>query len=116
MKTCPRCGSVKTEQVGDCPAGSWQTECINCHLPVLKWDSFNDAQKIRKGDIAICGLGTTGLITNPEPQSVTYEDGSTGVAYVGIHLTNMLVPIGSPWSSRRPIIIGHIDQPNEGIT
>ena len=37
---CPRCGSDKVKQVGDCPAGNWWTECTQCHLPVSEWDHW----------------------------------------------------------------------------
>jgi len=70
-------------------------------------------EKIRKGDIAFCSLGTAGLITEAEPREVTYPDQTTGIAYVGIHLTDKIAPIGSPWSARRPIVMGHIDQPED---
>ena len=58
--------------------------------------------------IAICGAGALGLILHEKKQKVTYPNGSTGEAYVGIHLTNEIAPIGSPWSSRKPLIIGHM--------
>lgn len=56
----------------------------------------------RKGAIAICSLGSIGLITSDEPQEVTYADGNKAVAWTGIHLTDKIAPIGSPWSSREP--------------
>jgi hypothetical protein len=65
---------------------------------------------MRAGDVAICGLGTVGLITQDGLQEVTYRDNTKGEAYVGIHLTNKIAPIGSPWSSRTPVALGHIDQ------
>lgn len=84
--------------------------------------------KMKIGTVAVCSLGCLGLITKDEPQSVTYricdyckgsvsgadlDDGCTcesGTAYVGIHLSSRIAPIGSPWSSRNPRVIGHIDQ------
>jgi len=63
--------------------------------------------EIKKGTIAICGIGAIGLITEDEPREVTYRDGNKQVAYVGIHLTDKVAPIGSPWSSKHPTpIIG----------
>lgn len=94
--------------------------------------------KPAKGMVAFCTLNTLGLITNDEPQLITYqkcdrcneldttrglaefqkwaarrvEDLKTdpctcqaGIAYVGIHLTDKIAPIGSPWSSRTPKVI-----------
>lgn len=58
--------------------------------------------EIKKGTIAICGSGCLGLITEDEPRVVTYENGNKGIAYVGIHLTDNVAPIGSPWSSKDP--------------
>lgn len=63
------------------------------------------SSEIRKGTIAICSLGCIGLITKDEPQEVKYSDGNKGVAYVGIHLTDKVSPIGSPWSSRSPKVL-----------
>jgi hypothetical protein len=65
---------------------------------------------IRKGSLAICSLGCLGLITEDSPREVVYKDGNKGVAWVGIHLTDKIAPIGSPWSSRNPKIVGHIEE------
>ena len=65
--------------------------------------------KPRKGSFALCGLKCLGLITEDQPIEITYDDGNKGVAYVGIHLTNKVTDIGKPWSSRNPIVVGHID-------
>ncbi len=62
------------------------------------------------GDIAYCGLNTLGLITNAERQPVIYKDGTTAMAYVGIHLTDKIANIGDPWSSRNPTIVGNINE------
>lgn len=59
-----------------------------------------------KNRIAMCSLGTLGLITHDDPQEVTYGDGHKGFAYVGIHLTDKVAPVGSPWSSRSPKLCG----------
>lgn len=83
-----------------------------------------------KGDVARCSKGSLGLITNSEKQHVIYEKCLicargrihlttevlpvcercvTGEAYVGIHLTDLIAPVGSPWSSRTPVVIGSLD-------
>ena len=66
-------------------------------------------KKPRKGSLAICGLGALGVITEDEPREVTYRDGNKGMTFVGIQLTDKLAPIGSPWSSRNPKVVGHVD-------
>lgn len=66
-------------------------------------------KKPRKGSLAFCGLNALGLITEDEPKEVSYPDGNKGYAYVGIHLTDKIAPIGSPWTSRHPKTVGHID-------
>lgn len=71
---------------------------------------------IKKGTLAICGIGCLGLITEDEPKEITYPDGNKGTAYVGIHLTDKVSKVGSPWSSRNPKVVGHINdftKPNQ---
>jgi hypothetical protein len=76
-----------------------------------------------KGKIALCSRGALGLITEAQPKRVLYKrcdycagaiSGAdapelckceTGMAYVGIHLTDKVAPVGSPWSSRTPRIV-----------
>ena len=65
-----------------------------------------------KNAIAICGIGTIGLITEDYPQKITYPDGNQSMAYIGMHLTNKICPVGSPWASRKPIVIGYLDYDN----
>lgn len=67
-----------------------------------------------KGKLALCGKGTLGLITHAEPQPVSYGDGSKGKAFVGIHLTDKIAPIGSPWSSRNPNVVGELGEVTTG--
>lgn len=64
--------------------------------------------KPTSGDIALCGLNALGLITGSEPQELTYQDGTKGMAYVGIHLTDDVRPSGSFWCSRNPKVIGRL--------
>jgi hypothetical protein len=73
----------------------------------------NVALKVRKGDIAFCSRGLLGLITEDAPKCIVYLDGTDGYAFVGVHLTNKTSPIGSPWSSRTPRVVGNIDQFDE---
>jgi len=63
----------------------------------------------RKGAIAICGLGTVGFITEDQPRDVIYPDGNKGRAWVGVHLSEKIAPLGSPWSSKRPNVIAYLD-------
>jgi len=66
----------------------------------------------RKGAIAICSLGAIGLVTSDKPETVTYNDGNTGEAWLGVHLTDKVASVGSPWSSRTPKVIGYAEQLN----
>ena len=59
------------------------------------------------GDFAVCSKGCLGLITCGRPYPVTYQDGNQGYAWQGIHISKEL--FGKPWSSRTPIIVGHIE-------
>lgn len=63
-----------------------------------------------KGRLAVCSKGSLGLITNNEPQAVRYPDGCEDIAYVGVHLTDKIAPMGSPWSSRMPRIVAHLHE------
>jgi hypothetical protein len=89
---CVICGSIMEDGEESMPHGG----CKRCEKPC-------------KGDIAFCSLGCLGLITEDEPQRVFYADGNDGMAYVGIHITDKVAPIGARWSSRNPIVVGHID-------
>lgn len=67
-----------------------------------------------KNVIARCSLGSLGLITEDEPKEIVYPDGNKGFAYVGIHLTDKVAPIGSPWSSRTPLALCRILELEDG--
>lgn len=78
-----------------------------------------------RGVIAICSQGYLGLITEDEPQEITYPDGNKGTAYVGIQLTDKPpftegfegpTGIGAPWSSRTPKCLTHVDSLQEVLT
>jgi len=63
-----------------------------------------EAEEIQKdwkpkvGDYCICSRGMIGILTSDKKQKVTYPDGNTGYAYVGVRLRD-----GASWSSRKPI-------------
>lgn len=61
-----------------------------------------------RGDLALCSKGALGLITESDQQEVTYDDQTKGKAYVGIHLTDKVAALGSPWSSRTPLVVGKL--------
>ncbi len=78
--------------------------------PFVLVASPDDKPLYRKGTIAVCSLGCLGLITESRPKEVEYVDGNKGFAWVGIHLTDKVSPVGSPWSSRTPFVVGHTDE------
>jgi hypothetical protein len=60
------------------------------------------------GAIALCGLGTLGLITSGEKQAVTYPNGNEADAWVGVHLERhdeYDIEPGDEWSSRNPDVV-----------
>ena len=54
--------------------------------------------KPKVGDYCVCSRGMIGVLTSDKKQKVTYPDGNTGYAYIGVRLKD-----GAPWSSRNPI-------------
>lgn len=62
-----------------------------------------------KGKVGVCSLGCLGLITEEELKEVAFPDGQRCWVRVGFHLTDKISPIGSPWCSRNPIIIGSLE-------
>lgn len=58
----------------------------------------------RRGDLAICSEGVIGIITSDAQQKVTYDDGSKGIAWVGLTFDK------TPWCSRKPEIIGEVEE------
>ena len=62
----------------------------------------------KAGRLAFCGKGSLGLITEDDKRVVCYPDGTRGLVFVGVHLTDKIAPIGSPWSSRNPQVVGQI--------
>lgn len=77
-------------------------------------DDFPGRQP-RAGDIALCGIGMVGVILHDERRGVTYPNGATAVAWVGVHLSPGKQ--GQPWSSRNPCVIGRVGDllPHETI-
>ena len=65
--------------------------------------------EVRMGDIARCSQGHLGLITSLQPQEITYPDGTTGMAWTGIHLEKSVEEIGADWSSRQPQVVKEYD-------
>jgi hypothetical protein len=77
----------------------------------------------RRGALAFCSLGLLGLITCDKPQEITYQDGTTALAWIGLQLSDRLYTIGrdtkeprlrrarmgGEWSSRSPTVVGYID-------
>lgn len=73
----------------------------------------------KKGAIALCSLGSLGIILSEKPVPVEYEDGTKSEAWTGIYLLDHnvkwqfgpkkgqeeLIKAGSPWSSKRPRVI-----------
>lgn len=73
-------------------------------------------QSPRKGAIAVCSIGALGLITSDAAVEITYPDNTKAAAWTGIHLTNRRAPLGSPWASREPIVLGYIEDITLGAT
>lgn len=65
-------------------------------------------QQPKAGAFALCSKGSLGLITSKQPEKVSYADKTVGFAWTGIHLTDRIAPLGSPWSSRSPIILAYL--------
>lgn len=77
--------------------------------------------KPEEGSIAFCSIGRLGLITSKTPIPVTYNDGNTGISWVGIQLTDGAVMgvggdkgkvikqnVGDVWMSKNPTVVGHV--------
>lgn len=76
------------------------------------------AESCAQGDLAICGIGTLGLITSDNKEMVEYEDGNTSMAYTGIHLEEHEeygIEPGDQWSSRDPQVIGSVSDIREAL-
>jgi hypothetical protein len=66
------------------------------------------------GDLALCSRGFLGLITQAKPEEFEYPDGTTGRAYVGVHLEERDGKLlGDPWSSRSPIVVASLTELRE---
>lgn len=66
--------------------------------------------KPTEGAFCVCSAGYLGLVTSDRRKRVTYDDGTTALVWVGIHLEDR-APItrGQPWSSKDPEVVGHIN-------
>jgi len=72
-------------------------------------DSACEGQPVGQGAVALCSQNSLGFITSKTPRDVVYPGGKTGRAWTGIHLTNKIAPIGSPWSSRNPAVMFYLN-------
>ncbi len=86
---------VKDQTHGECPRHC----CIGDDFP---------GRAPRRGDFALCGKGSLGIVLAPNKRHVYYPGGGDSLAWVGFHLTNAICALGNQWSSRNPIIIGNI--------
>ncbi len=82
--------------------GRAEIDCPNCRYNSKRNWSGGVAMK---GCVGLCSKGSLGLITSDTRQEVTYGDGTKGMAFVGIHLTDKFRKVGDPWSSRDPRIV-----------
>jgi hypothetical protein len=64
----------------------------------------------KRGDLALCGRGSLGVILDRTKRKVMYGNGTESLAWMGFHLTNAINGVGSIWSSRNPCIIGNVNQ------
>jgi len=96
-----------------CVYGTLLTQKLNLKHKTLNVKITDMKSEIRKGTLAVCGMGYLGLITEDKPREITYPDCNKFVTWVGIHLTDKVFPIGSAWSSRKPIVVGHTDDYKE---
>lgn len=76
----------------------------------------------KRGAIALCSMGSLGLILSDKPEKITYDDGKTAEAWTGVYLTGRTIdwkfgpkkgetqeiPALSPWSSTRPRVICYV--------
>ena len=67
--------------------------------------------KPKVGDYCVCSRGMIGVLTSNKKQKVTYPDGNTGYAYVGVRLED-----GALWSSRKPVWLPTQEQLQEIVT
>jgi hypothetical protein len=65
---------------------------------------------LKRGAIALCSKGALGMITADAPELITYPDKSQDWSWTGVHLTDKIAPIGSPWSARKPKVVGNISE------
>jgi len=59
-----------------------------------------------KGTIARCSKGYLGLILSEHPIAITYLDGSSVIAWTGVHLSGS--KLGDTWSSCNPTVVGKL--------
>ena len=79
----------------------WYRNSIHGCCGCCKKDSF-PGRKPKRGDLAICGSGTLGIISSSRRKTIIYPDGNKAKAWYGV-----TTQTGKPWSSRNPIILGN---------
>jgi hypothetical protein len=57
-------------------------------------------ERVGRGAICRCGAGRLGLVLSVEPFAISYPDGTSAVAWTGVHLST-----GLPWSSSKPVYV-----------
>ena len=109
--------------------GKWDKACIHgwftsvaAALVALRGTLPVTDATPRPGAIARCSRDLVGIIVSAAPQKVIYPDGKAGEAWVGCQLHTHAyeypnekrkgrIAAGGDWSSRKPVVIGHIDDP-----
>jgi hypothetical protein len=88
----------------------WAKDTIHGHACNCCLSPGFPGREPKRGDIALCGRGSLGIIVDHKKRKVCYGDGNDAMAWMGFHLTNAIIGVGSVWSSKNPCIIGNINQ------
>lgn len=69
-------------------------------------NGIKEIMQLQIGDVCLCSRGRLGMITRNWKIPVTYSDGSSEMAWTGIHLEQTDdAEIGDAWSSRNPTLV-----------
>lgn len=120
---CPNCGEdLSPVRGGRAPTPDADWWCPSC-MRAFDKSEINDPmnKEPHKGAIARCSMDTLGLILVDEKQEVQYPDGSTAMAWTGVHLNNHPdkfdgIEVGDDWSSRDPEVIATFAESGVDIT